>query len=592
MKLEKLTVFDCEVYPNFFLIAFKDLDTGKVCTISIKDDEVLDSHQKQFIDFIFRNRLCFGFNNRNFDLPIILYAMAGKSTYEIHLLCQKIIKESLSSWQTLRHIKGVISSKWKWFDIQEVAPGMGSLKLYGARFHADNLLELPYDPMTALDDEQQENVTTYCINDLDLTIGLYNKLKEQMELRGKMTEQYGEDMMSKSDAQIAEMIIKSKFNVSGAEIKYAKTFKYRTPDFISFKSDYLKGLLNTIRNIDFTLDGRGSVKLPAEIAKEKIIINNNKYTIGIGGLHSCEKSITYKADDDCLLIDKDVASYYPSIILNCGLYPKQLGIKFLAVYRAIVQERLRAKRNKDKVTNESLKIVINGSFGKFGSKYSKLLYAPDLMIQVTITGQLCLLMLIERLEENDITVISANTDGIVSQVPKDKVALFEAICFDWELLTNFELEGTQYKSYHSRDVNNYLAVKPDGSKKGKGIFTATSLNKNPAGDIVFDAVVNYLVDGKPVMDTLRECKDIRKFIYVRSVTGGANWKRDNSYVGKVVRWVYSTEGDSIHYVKNGNRVPKSEGAYPVRELIELPDHIDYAKYEEEALEIIKLVGCE
>ena len=43
--------------------------------------------------------------------------------------------------------------------------------------------------------------------------------------------------------------------------------------------------------------------------------------------------------------------------------------------------------------DSSKKIQINGSFGKLGSKYS-LLYAPDLLLQTTITGQLALLMLI------------------------------------------------------------------------------------------------------------------------------------------------------------------------------------------------------
>lgn len=64
----------------------------------------------------------------------------------------------------------------------------------------------------------------------------------------------------------------------------------------------------------------------------------------------------------------------------------------------------------------TFKIVLNGTFGKLGSKYS-FLYSPNLMIQVTITGQLALLMLIEALEAAGISVVSANTDGIVSRCP-------------------------------------------------------------------------------------------------------------------------------------------------------------------------------
>src|SRR5665648_505827 len=119
-----------------------------------------------------------------------------------------------------------------------------------------------------------------------------------------------------------------------------------------------------------------------------------------------------KRTKDFYLIDKDCTSYYPSIILGLRLYPTHMGDCFLEVYETIVNKRLEAKRNKDKVVANALKITINGSFGKLGSKYSNL-YAPDLLIQVTLTGQLALLMLIEMIEGIGISIVSGNTDGIV-----------------------------------------------------------------------------------------------------------------------------------------------------------------------------------
>jgi len=585
--MENLVVFDCEVYPNLFLICFKGLESQKVITISIKDKEVLSDIDIATIKSIFMNKMCFGFNTRNYDIPIILYALKKMNPYQIFNLSKNIIEKSQYGWQTLQSQNLKIPESWKWFDIQEVAGARSSLKLYGARLHSNKIIELPYDPTIELNQEQINNVITYCVNDLDLTINLYERLKDQIELRAKMSIEYKENLLSKSDAQIAEKIIKSKLNISNVNIKQPESFKYIKPNFIKFKSDYLNNLLKLILDIDFILDDKGSIQLPKELEKETIVINNKKYNLGIGGLHSCEKSITYYSNDKFTIIDKDVASYYPSIILNCNLYPKQLGEKFLKVYKDIVMRRLLAKKTKDKVTNESLKIVINGSFGKLGSKYS-ILYSPNLMIQVTITGQLCLLMLIEKLEENGIEVISANTDGIVSYITNDKVKLFEKICLDWELNTGFELEGTKYKAYHSRDVNNYLAIKFDNTTKGKGIFTKDTLSKNPQGTIIFDSVIEYLVNNKPIMKTLKECIDIKKFITVRTVTGGAKWNEE--YLGKVVRWIYSTQGNTIHYCKNNNKVAKSDGAYPIKELCDLPIHIDYSKYEEEALEIIKLLG--
>ena len=113
--------------------------------------------------------------------------------------------------------------------------------------------------------------------------------------------------------------------------------------------------------------GSGKLQLPKALRSRVITVGDSKYKMGIGGLHSMEKCAAHEPDDDEFLLDFDVASYYPSIILKCGLFPKHLGPKFLKVYRAIVEERLEAKAAGDKVRANTLKITVNGSFGKFGS---------------------------------------------------------------------------------------------------------------------------------------------------------------------------------------------------------------------------------
>ena len=139
--------------------------------------------------------------------------------------------------------------------------------------------------------------------------------------------------------------------------------------------------------------------------------------MGIGGLHSTESGRSVHSDHEYVLVDADVASQYPSIILQTGLTPMSLGEPFLEVYGAIKDERLVAKRAKDKVKDKGLKIALNGSYGKLGSPYS-VLYAPHLMIATTLTGQLSLLMLIERAESAGIPVVSGNTDGVVFRCPR------------------------------------------------------------------------------------------------------------------------------------------------------------------------------
>lgn len=588
MNLDNLVVFDCEVYPNYFLVAFKQLSTGK--TKLFATDDKLREVEITAIKNILTKRTVFGFNSRNYDVPVLAYALKGHSTEHIYQLSKSIIESGDPGWMTLNNHGLSWQDHWKHFDIAEPSPGvMISLKLYGARLHSKRLQDLPYDPHMELDAAQMGEVARYCINDLDTTIDLYNEVKDRIGLRADLSERYKVDLMSKSDAQIAEAVIKARLggNPKRPNIPKDVTYRYDVPEFIRFKTDELNDVLALIREHDFELDGKGSIKLPDALSKKSICIGTTQYQLGVGGLHSKESKQVVVTDENTILADRDVTSYYPSIILQQGLYPKQLSKRFLSVYEDIVNERLAAKAKGDKLVAESLKIVINGSFGKFGNKYS-ILYSPKLLMQVTLTGQLALLMLIERIEAAGMRVVSANTDGFVTLMNKDQYDDYDYICFSWEIDTGFALEETRYRALYSRDVNNYLAIKEDGSHKGKGVFVTDSIGKNPMAEICAQAVIEYLKHGDSINDHIRSCNDIKQFLCVRKVTGGAQWR--DEYLGKVVRWYYSTDGDPIKYVKNGNKVSMSDGAKPLMDLTALPDDIDYKKYCDEAMKLLRSLG--
>ena len=254
-------------------------------------------------------------------------------------------------------------------------------------------------------------------------------------------------------------------------------------------------------------------------------------------------------------------------------------------------ETLKQELAYQKLQADTFKICVNGSFGKLGSMYSAL-YAPQLMIQTTITGQLCLLMLIEWVESVGAKVVSANTDGIVVLCDKSREKYLEEVMFDWMLTTSFELERADYRSIHSRDVNNYIAVKPDGKTKRKGVYAEPVLSKNPDFTIVIDAVAAFLSKGVPVEDTIRGSTDVKGFVTIRQVTGGGLWRGE--YLGKAVRFYYSTEvgaDECIHYAKNSNKVPRSDGGRPMMELTEtVPVDVDYDRYIEMAHESLKDMG--
>ena len=567
---------DTEVYKDYFLLMAMHLESGKIETFEIYPGHIgIDG-----IRTLMTRDTTVGFNSIGYDLPIIAAALSGKTNQEIKDISDKIIVDGRRHWQL--GIK--VPNNWDHIDLIELAIGQASLKIYGGRLHAPKMQDLPIEPDASISPEQRAQLREYCRNDLEMTAILYNSLKPQIALRVTMGEQYGVDLRSKSDAQIAEVVIGSEIERLGgcAEkpvIKKGYSFRYKDPGFIKFASADLQAVFERVLATDFTLSANGSVEMPAWLKSERITIGDAQYQMGIGGLHSCEKRQFIEATSDEILADWDVASYYPNIILGQRLSPTHLGDDFLKVFQSIVTRRLDAKRRGDKVTADVLKIVINGTFGKLGSKYS-FLYSPDLMAQTTISGQLALLMLIERMENAGIKVVSANTDGIVLHAPKALNGPMECIAWDWMLDTSYELERTNYRAIASRDVNNYVAVMLDGKTKGKGVFASPSLAKNPDCQIVYDAVAARIANGTPIERTIRRCDDIRRFVTVRRVTGGALWRGEN--IGKAIRYYYATSvpsEETIRYVKNGNKVPMSEGTRPLMQLPDaFPDDVDYDVY--------------
>jgi hypothetical protein len=481
----------------------------------------------------------------------------------------------------------------------EVAPLRASLKIYGGRLHVPKMQDLPFAPNTVLSREQMLIVLYYCCNDLASTGFLRHALREELDLRKALSTEYMMDLRSRSDAQIAEHVIAEEVGGLNGQrcqrptIAIGTEYRYDVPAFIRYETPLMNWALDKVRSARFIVDHTGSVGMPEELKSLEIKIADATYRMGIGGLHSSESHKAHYADESTILEDRDVTSYYPQIILNLGLFPQHLGPNFLRVYRGLVDRRIKAKRAGLKTVADSLKIVVNGSFGKLGSQYS-IMYAPDLLIQTTVTGQLSLLMLIERLELSGIPVVSANTDGIIIKCPVVQQPVMRGILAGWESDTGFETEGTRYKAVYSKDVNNYIAVleKPKGGEvaKLKGAYATGGLKKNPTNQIVTDAVIGLLVDRSPIEETIRLCEDVRKFVQVRTVKGGA--VKNGQYLGKAIRWYYaSDEEGEIIYASNGHSVPRSAGALPLMELPKsLPSNIDYGRYIQEAESVLKDIG--
>lgn len=597
-----LWVLDIECYANYFLVLIRNVYSGKCKVVREMFNDVATDTSRFAPNLLDASLTYVTFNGNNYDIQMLSLAMRGADNATLKRASDAIIIGGLKPWDLEREF-GFERLALDHIDLIEVAPGRAGLKIYGGRLNSKRLQDLPIEPSAHILPSDVPVLREYCGNDLITTIDLYHKLKPQLDLRAEMSKEFGIDLRSKSDAQIAEAVIKSEVEkrighkIYRPEISLSLEFKYTAPEWAVFQTPGMQNVVRLISEQTFSLlkvatkdRGLGSVVMPPALDGLRIRIGRGVYRMGIGGLHSSETSVSHKARVGLRIVDRDVTSYYPSLIINAGICPPAYGNAFQAVYRSLLERRVKAKREGNTTLNEALKIVLNGTFGKLGSMYS-MMYAPDQMIAVTLTGQLALLMLIESLEQNGIEVVSANTDGVVSLVTDEMRPMFEALVAAWEMVTGFNTEETEYNALYAKDVNNYIAIKPDGKVKAKGLYSTVGLSKNPTNTICVEAVIAYLTTGCQLRSTIAACTDITKFLTIRQVNGGAMY--GDQFLGKAVRWYYAGgEQSHISYKTNGNMVARSTGARPLMELPDgLPSDIDLQWYIAEAGSILGGIGA-
>lgn len=587
-------ILDTESFPNYFLAGFKHVQSGKY----IKTDAVLNPRFLSWLLFSYRT---IGFNSEAYDLPMLWAAYVNPDTEFLKHVSNALIGGNrVKEVETEYNFKCYPLGSMKHIDLFDVCPLRGSLKLYGARLHSPRIQDLPIPDSKHLTPEEIEIVIGYNGNDLDVTEQIFKFCSERLELRASISAEYNEDLMSKSDAQMAEIVIAkevAKLNgkwVKRPEIEAGTVFKYKAPSYLQYATPQMQSLLERIRHANFMVQDNGKIQLPAEL-NTSVQIGTGVYRLGIGGLHSSEENVAHTANEKYCIIDRDVKSYYPKIITTLGLYPIAMGPNFLVAYNGFIDKRLVAKARKEFTRDKGLKIFINGVTGKLSDIWSKM-YSPDLTIQVTVTGQLALLLKIEMLECQGFQVISANTDGIVIYCARNKVDELNRIIKQWETITGFETEDIEYSGYYARDVNAYFAVKLNGETKVKGPYSevgsqsGTQLDNNPIMLICSDAIKLLLSKAIPIEETVRACTDLRRFVVVRQVKGGAAFR--NEYLGKVVRWYHSTKSnDSIHYVLTGNKVAMSDNCIPCMDLPNgIPSDLNYQYYVDKATETLYDIG--
>ena len=614
MSTKEDVIFDIECFPNYFLIMFLHSKSDAIKAFDTKN--VLSTNQIKEIYRILHSYHIIGFNSLRYDMPMIMAALKKHNIQVLYQISNMIINDSFGKVYTYDELQTFLKSIYHQ-DIIYLQNQIISLKTLGARLHHNNIVELPLPSDTNLSDTQIITIKEYCRNDCFITQTVWNELKKEAYVRETLDKMYPYikqlgTAKNMKDATLCENIICQASGIpkqKGINVNFMNIFHYKAPSNLNFKNEYLKKHLHAITNGTFEVDSKYQIIAPTYFKNDFIRYGGAEWNIGIGGIHTRDKNIwidkrraPYKKK---VIINFDVSAFYPSMLLNLklGPYGEDKKNRFLRTLKSLVEQRKNAKKTGNKSIADALKVPLNSITGKLNSKYS-IAYNPADYIRMTVSGQLYMLKLAEMLFTSckSAKIWSANTDGIVAVCDsKDKFIMVNAGQY-WAKEYNFELDVEEFTAIYARDVNNYFALfeKPDIDSsaykiKKKGFFAELSTRKvrgesNPMATICNDAVIAYIAYGKPIDVTIKENQDITKFVFVTNVRNpGAKWRERK--LGKTVRFIWTTDGDSIKRVSNDYLVPRSEKSMPVLELpTYVPIKLDYDRYIKYANDILEGIG--
>lgn len=581
-------VYDIEVFQNIFHCSVKNTETNNIYKFEISERKnqlrELVKFFKQVDKYITwgdyyttninipANVIFCGYNNLHYDNPIINYIIEYEDKlmqYNIPTICSSIF--NLSKTITTSSEDNIDAWKhWKyqiWFDTFDILTMLYSNKLrvglkeIQVTMQYPNVQEFVCDWTKPLPLEDFESMIDYNINDIESTSELLNRCKKDVDLRIAIEDEYGVRVLSKDGVNIGMKILTQKYlektGLTWQDIKDLRSPMSVIPlkdvilPFIKYDSPILQRVLDDMKN-QIVSPGRKGYE-------NKFVFNNLRYSVGVGGIHSVNSPEIIIPRDDEMLIDIDVASLYPSMLIEYEFYPKHLGKEFLEVYKQIKDERIEAKHNGDKVKNETLKLALNGLSGNLQNEHN-FCYSPFAVMQIRINGQLLLLMLAEKLTQIGCRIVQANTDGLFVLLKKDVYSKVNSICREWEQLTKLTLEEDRFKAMYQYAINDYFAITEDNKVKEKGMFiTTVKLGKGLTPKIIPKAVISFFKDGISVEDTIKNCTDIRDFLM--SEKTGKQWhveymneeqQRTNRFYastngGYLWKWKYSNDSDAKSY---------------------------------------------
>lgn len=597
--------FDVEVFPNFAMVGFRDYQNGAVRLFGSNGLGGGFGELRRWWPTVENDFLFVGFNNLAYDNAIVRAIVKHRvdDPGQLYAFSQDLIG---SRWARCNQIGGEIS-----LDLLAIAGGqmakIGSLKECGIKLDFPRLRELPFRFDTVLGGDDMDAVADYNIVDLGVTAAVTANFASRINGRVSLSMKYGAPAYNRHDAGLAETLLKACL-FGDARAPYPKDemwvvhgeqlvdgFHYRNPELVALV-DRLRGQTITYELVRAIENNEIKKEIKGRTLSESVTVDGVGYRLGAGGLHSDDGPGWFEADNDYLLRDFDVTSFYPALILNDELVRAHLPRdEFLTHYEGLMQARLDAVATGDHVLGDALKVAINAVFGKTKGAYSWLL-DPVTQLGITVRGQLTLLLFVELVADLDgCSVVSANTDGFTVRMRRTVADEASARIRELAAARGYRLKEVDYQRLCRRDINNFVALGVDGKVKAKGSYgySRSNLDKKAVNRVVVDAVQARLLHDIPVEQTIRACRDITSFVdYFKASKGYVICDESLDY-GGIARWYLAEGGVRLQKrrIEDGKRIQLvGTGARVIADLpVEFPADVDYDAYIKAAEALVKAI---
>ncbi len=475
--------YDFEVFAYNWLVVLMDTDKREE-TVIIDDPQALERFHTAH-----KHEIWVGFNSRHYD-QYILKA----------ILCEFNPKR-VNDWIIIKGEPG-----WKFSSMLNKIPLINYDVMLGTDrglksfegFMGSNIKEssVPFDIDRKLTQEELDETVKYCRHDVEQTIEVFLQRSEEFDASRELIRLFNLPISSYSKTK-AQLVCE----ICGGMGKRFYDNEFDFPIVPCLKLNKYKYVLDWYKdpeNHDYS-------------KSLKTTIAGVPHTFAWGGIHGAKKQNTVSG----VLLNMDVTAYYPSIQLQY-----KFGYRNMSKpknFELIHNENLRYKAEGNKKARSPFKIADNSMSGQLKDKNSRL-YDPLMNNAVCVNGQLMLLMLIEMVEPHA-QLVQSNTDGILLKLKSiDDYDILDDVVYEWECTTGMKMEFELFSKVFQKDVNNYILIDTNGKIKSKGGYVKKLSNLDYDLPIVNKALINYMVHGISVEDTVLKCDDLKEFQMVSKIS--------------------------------------------------------------------------